>query len=66
MGLFREMLQTKIHLETAQKLPKDHLADEVRNDAVHFHCVITEHTTLNNLKFPKMIMLNYLLKMNYF
>ena len=28
MGLFREILQAKIHLETAQKLPNDHFADE--------------------------------------
>ena len=28
-GLFREILQTKFHLETAQKLRNDHLADEV-------------------------------------
>ena len=28
-GLFWEILQTKIHLETTQKVPNDHLADEV-------------------------------------
>ena len=27
MGLFRENLQMKIHLEIAQKPPKDHIAD---------------------------------------
>ena len=31
-GMFREILQTKIHLETAQKLTNDHLAGEVSNN----------------------------------
>ena len=30
-GLFREILQTGIHLETAQKLSNDHLADKFSN-----------------------------------
>ena len=33
-GLFREILQTNIHLETAQKLLNDHLADEVSNNSL--------------------------------
>ena len=32
MGEMGEILQIKIHLKTTQKLPNDHIADEVSNN----------------------------------
>ena len=44
MGLFREILQIKIRLETAQNPPKDHLSDEVNNIFSFLSVVIFTNT----------------------